>query len=191
MEQQVESIAAIAGLIITLIVFTVRQHAVHVAAVRDTYMKLELSSNEIFRFEADKAAILAPYHAASCPALARSPECDLIAENFYLQQLNLFEVSVRFRKNGVMEKSVFGSWVAWYYEVLTSWHFRELWPDLRLHYTPELRAIFDDPVATFDEKADDGPRRRAFFAHVAKVLKCRIIRDWLDEKRPGRGSRHA
>jgi hypothetical protein len=186
MENQVQSFAAIAGLIITLTVFTLQQRSANKARIRDTYLKLELSSNEIFRFEAANAVALALYIEEAPPTGERRSDDDLLAENFYLQQLNLFEVSVRFRQTNIMEKSVFGSWVSWYYEVLTSWFFREKWPGLRAHYTPELRDIFDGPVASFGAFADEEARRREFFRHVGKLMRCKVIRDWLNDDRAGK-----
>lgn len=192
METQLEGYAAIAGLIVTLIIFSLQQYSVNRSRVRDTYLKLELSSNEIFRFEAEYASILAAYKGAAAPGAAMRAEDDLVAENYYLQQLNLFEISARFRRTAIMEKSVFGSWVSWYYEVLTSWFFRANWPFMREHYTPELRDLFDAPVAQFDGFTDDAARKRAFFRHAAKVMGCPVIRDWLDNAgKPGRGAASA
>lgn len=178
--------AAVGGVGASIVTFLAQHHQATKATIRDTYTRLELASNEVFRFEAANAAALQPFKASSRPDRPLSPEGALLAENYYLQQLNLFEIAVRFRRTGAVDKVVFGSWVAWFFEALQSWSFRAAWRDTRLHYTPELRAIFDGPVEMFDPSRDEIDNRRAFFRHVAKTIGCPIIENWISDARVGK-----
>ncbi len=44
---------------------------------------------------------------------------------------------------------MFASWVAWFYDTLDDWYFREMWPDFRGNYTDDVRDIFDLGIALF------------------------------------------
>lgn len=103
----------------------------------------------------------------------------MIARKFHEQTLNLFEMATRFRNKRIIEPVVFGSWVIWFYDTLVQWGFRDLWPDLRQNYTPDLRAVFNKFIAEFDPEEDDAARKQRFFKHVAEATHCPIIRDWL------------
>jgi hypothetical protein len=45
-------------------------------------------------------------------------------------------------------------------------------PEIAPNYTKEMRLVFDEPVRTFDPKADEAKTVRKFYAHVAKALDC-------------------
>jgi hypothetical protein len=147
---------------------------------QEVYMRLEIASNEIFRFEAQYGRVLGPYQQLMKPEFARTDEGDAVAINYCFQVLNLFEIIVRLFRAGEVERDVAGSWVAWQYEMLEQWYFRELWGDMRHNYTAELRAIFDQPIRVFDPEQDDDRRKHVFFRHVATALKAPAIAKWLD-----------
>lgn len=154
------------------------------------YLSLETYSSEVFKYEAENFELLAPYRSLSRSGALPHPDGESksagVAANLYFQTLNLFEVCTRFRKNGVIEHEVFASWVAWFYDTLDDWYFRDQWRGgMRENYTPDLRAIFDEGVAIFDrlgesdEPAIDRRRRRAFYAAVGDQLDCDDVRAWL------------
>ena len=108
-------------------------------------------------------------------------QSDGVADNFFLQQLNLFEIAARFRREKAFAEAIFGSWVIWFHDVHNSWWFRARWnEDYRDNYTKDLREIFDDPVKNYDPAAAPIQRKRAFFAHASKVFNCPVILKWLD-----------
>ena len=116
----------------------------------------------------------------------RSLEEDIrITRKYYEKTLNMFEVSTRFRREGIVEDAVFGSWVIWYYDTCQEWAFRWMWPKLRKNYMKELRGIFDFPAEYFDfESSSPETLNRLehdFFAHVARFLPCKVVASWLKD----------
>lgn len=170
------------GLLLTLGIFVWQSWRNARLERQENYVRLELASNELFRFEADKAAVLAHFDDLVPPAAPLDAAADRVARCFYFMTLNLFEVSIRLRSNHArtVAPEIFGSWVAWFYDTLTSWYFRQEWPDLRRNYTRELRLVFDPFVEKFDPAEDDEARRRRFFVHVGDKLHCKVIERWLD-----------
>ena len=171
------------GLVITLVLFMVQQRRLVKVQKQQTYQRLELASNEVFRFTASNAGVLVRYQ-----AMEHDPSIDFekaivenaIADNHIYQTLNLFEMAARLRKEDFFEDEIFVSWVIWYYEMLESWYFRIKWPEVRLNYTTEMRLVFDEPIRKFHLHANDSARGQQFFAHVAKVLEFTLEKKWLD-----------
>lgn len=174
-------VIAIVGLIVTVIIFILQQRRANRLEKQENYLRLELASNDVFRFEAEHSARLAPYTAEYFDSSTVDHADDTVAEAFFYMTLNLFEISVRFRKDLTIDKHVFGSWVVWYYDILCCGFFRRMWPDYRVNYTKDLREVFDHPVETFDIEMDDAERRQRFFNHVAVVLDCPIVQEWVPE----------
>ncbi|MEL6868946.1 MAG: GNAT family N-acetyltransferase [Pseudomonadota bacterium] len=172
---------AILALIVTIIVFIVQQRQGNRIEKQENYLTLELASNDLFKFEGEHAKAIGPFQENTLPDAAHIEAHSGLADAFFFMTLNLFEASVRFRKNLTIEKTVFGSWVVWYYDTLCSAYFRSQWPRLRENYTVELKEIFDEPSAQFDSAMAEHTRKIAFFDHVARILNCPIIRDWLDD----------
>jgi hypothetical protein len=163
------------GLIVSLF-FTFRQQRRLVRVEQQqTYQRLELASNEVFRFTAANAETLVAYQAPQPdPSIDfdRAVAQNTVADNHIYQTLNLFEMAARLRKEKFFEDEIFASWVIWYYELLQSWYFRYKWPEMALNYTREMRLVFDEPVRKFDLGADEAQRLQEFYAHVARVLNC-------------------
>ena len=187
MEITIEGIAATIGVVVTLSVFIVQMRQANGLRRQENYLQLELASNEVFRFEAANGAVIERAR-ASGPQTADFDTADsAVIENYILQCLNLFEIAIRYREEKMFDRAIFGSWVAWFHELHTYRYFREIWPDMRMHYTPDLRKVMDVPVASWGDEMDEDARLAAFFGHVAKVLKCRIVRDWIGEAGPKAG----
>jgi hypothetical protein len=104
-----------------------------------------------------------------------------VLRKYYEMSLNLFEVAARFRHQGIIDAQVFGSWVIWMYETSREWGFRWMWPLLKANYMPQLRDVFEYPVAYFDWASEpDAQLKRDFFIHVARLLACPEIAAWID-----------
>jgi hypothetical protein len=181
----ITAIATLAGLIVTILIFLVKQQRDQAVRRQEAYLQLELSSNEVFRFEALYGSHLAPFLAPQPDQQAPLPGTTLI-DNHISQILNLFEIAARYRRIGFIDGEVFGSWVAWYHDLLCSWYFRHRWLHIREHYTHELRAVFDEPVARFDAAAPAPQRKRDFYRHVAGKFACQDTASWLDQRPGGR-----
>lgn len=152
---------------------------------RQTYINLETEALELFRFEAEHRAVMArlqnddPDHPAEL-----DPESLVVANNYFLQTLNLFEIAVRLRRRRNLEKTIFGTWVAWFLEASEYSFFRANWAEYRLHYSPDMRGIFDDYFREVPDLTTDFQTRQRIFYRIAGTrLKCRVIKDWLKERR--------
>jgi len=176
---ELKDFIAILALVATLVIFILQHLRLIKVQKQETYQRLELAANEVFRFIADHAKELAPYQAPQGDP-NKALVNDEIADNCIYQILNLFEMAARLRQAKFFEHELFGSWVAWYNELPESWYFREQWPKFRQNYTKEIRLIFDDPVRTFNINSSEAERKGKFFSHVARVLNCRLIKQWLD-----------
>ncbi|MCP2670509.1 hypothetical protein NHF40_06180 [Maricaulaceae bacterium EIL42A08] len=186
LEASLEGYAAAIGLVGSLFVFLLQQRRLIQLRKQENYLALELASTDLFRFEAQYGAVLAPYMEASRPEnFEGDVGNDAIATNFYLQQLNLFEIAVRLRKQNGFEPRIFGSWVIWFFDASQSWYFRDNWSSWRENYTGSLRAVFDQPVKRFSSDGVTPEDRRFFFDHVAKSINCPVVRRWLDDLERG------
>ena len=185
-----------------------RQHSrARRVELQENYLKLELESNAVFRYEAEHGAVLSLYKGPVKPAKygkgvdeATLLANESIADNFYLQQLNLFEIAARFRRDRVFAAPIFGSWVIWYYGVSRSWWFRERWrADYSENYTDDLYYIFTPMVEFIDAAGAKAPIpdsyeeeiKALFFEHVAVRFKCPIVPDLLKRGESGSRSRSA
>src|SRR5262245_47362107 len=98
-------LALLAGMIalasygVALINYLDQKNRDRVVQLAENYLRLELESNEVFRFEAANADVLFKYKQSAAPADYKpDPREETIADNYYLQQLNLFEIAARFRR---------------------------------------------------------------------------------------------
>ena len=148
---------------------------------QQTYQRLELASNDLFRFTATNAETLVKFQdPVKDPSYNPSAKDMMIADNHIYQTLNLFEMAARLRHANFFDDEVFGSWVDLVLrnaELLVFPHKVER--DFRHNYTKELRLVFNEPVDNFERRADDTVRKQQFFAHVADKLKCPHVRGWL------------
>ncbi|GLK51914.1 hypothetical protein GCM10017621_14220 [Maricaulis virginensis] len=149
---------------------------------RSTYINLETEALNIFRFEAEHRAVLARiFNEPEDRPVDLDDEETVVANNYFLQILNLFEIAVRLRSRGNLDPMIFGTWVSWFLEVSEMGWFRRNWPDYRLHYSPDMRGIFDTYFRTVpDLSIPFEERRKHFFEAAAKQMRCRTVRKWLD-----------
>jgi hypothetical protein len=149
------------------------------------YLDLEVQSGVAFQYAATNAELMDPLRKPERPSnlpkgadFRRACEATL---NLYFQSLNLFEVCARFRRQRIIEPEVFASWVAWFHEIQEDWYFREMWAaDIRSNYTDDVRQIFDVGCAIFKSPLPEKRRRQAFYAAVADIMDCSVIRGWMD-----------
>ena len=174
------SLSAALAIFVSLGVFAFQVRRDYKLKKLDVYQSVELESNTLFRFEALHNEDIAPFLLNRRPKGLASNADTAFIDSYLFQALNLFEVTVTYRRKDLIDKRAFGSWVSWYFELLNSWYFRETWPERRLHYTPDLRAIFDPAVRNFDDAKQPFADRGRFFRHVGKLLNCSIIVSWLE-----------
>ncbi|WP_233548406.1 hypothetical protein [Aurantiacibacter zhengii] len=163
------------------------------------YLQLEIASIDTFRFRAEYAYAIQWSLTGSNPKRLNTGMLAEQVDQYYFQCLNLFEVASRFRKAKIIAPEIYASWVAWFFEALEVRYFRENWQDnYHDNYTRELQRIFDGGIALFEHyglrnynsgsEENDHPddikeklqaARDAFYRHVAWVVPCAMIGEWL------------
>ncbi len=181
--QSVSVLVAVLTFAITHFVSEARDRA---TANRETYQRLELASIDLFRFEADHMEIIRPVWEDRVPVPPPGTAEHTAVVNYVCQILNLFEMAIRLRKEGVVPPEVFGSWVIWYYNLANAPHFGEIWDEVQYDYTFELRQIMNVGVFLAETESDEEARVDKFFASVARGLKCKKIRKWTEQVRKER-----
>jgi hypothetical protein len=174
----------------------------------EIYQRLELESMAVFRYEAEYRQMIHWYKTHLAPAGpppfdAPQREADLCARKYYEMSCNLFEIAIRLREknSSYIEDDVFGSWIAWFFDVTCEWGFRAVWADLRDNYTHALRQdVFDPYVAELIEAWDrpqaEAPRealsvpddvvnalRLRFYADLGERFGCDAAKEWMSLSR--------
>lgn len=170
----------------------------------EIYQRLELESMTVFRYETEHRHLIHWYKthlAPDGPPPFETPieEANLCARKYYEMSCNLFEIAIRLREknSAYIEDEVFGSWIAWFFDVTCEWGFRAVWADLRDNYTPTLRKdVFDPHVAAliveWDQSQAAAPRkelrlpgdvvdsmRLRFYAALGDRFGCDAAREWM------------
>ena len=146
------------------------------------YLQLEVHSSEAFRYAAIHSEAMRPYESTEepSPPPKRNGQAAETTRQYYYQCLNLFEVCTNFRRNEVIHKEVFASWVSWFHEVLDQWLFRELWvSEMRDNYTQDVRNIFDLGIRIYALSDDAEYRIEQFYDAVSHAIGgCEIVENW-------------
>ncbi len=150
-------------------------------ANREIYQKLELASIDLFRFEARNLDLIRPVWEEG----AKMPDSGTAefkaTTNYVCQMLNLFEIAIKFRQDRILPPDVFGSWVAWFHDLLTAPGFPLFWEDQKWDYLPQLRHIMNAGLKLKEEETDPEVIESKFYQYVSHVLKCDIIKGWTEE----------
>lgn len=162
------------------------------------YQTLELQSIELFRFEADHPELVEAFWFSEEEDNWRATrEKRLLAyqtRQYVCQMLNLFEMSFRFRKEGIVPAEVFGSWAIWMWELCEEPNFAAMWRDeagLRLNYVADFRQAIDIGVEIAEAarslpeneaEAQANARRDQFAEKVAALIGgCTVLGQWFDD----------
>lgn len=174
----------------------------------EIYQRLELESMTVFRYETEHRQLIHWYKThlaptAPPPFSAPIEEANLCARKYYEMSCNLFEIAIRLREKNksYVEDEVFGSWIAWFFDVACEWGFRAVWADLRDNYTHTLRADVFDPIIAelieaWDQPHDVSPRtelrmpddvldsvRLRFYLSIGERFGCDAAKEWLSLSR--------
>lgn len=129
---EAKDVIGLVGLALTAAIFLHQQRRANRVARQETYVRLELASNDVFRFEAGNARVVEL--SFKTPSKLTAEE-ERIATSYYTQILNLFELATTLRANGTLPVEVYNSWLAWKYELAESRWMQREWPELSNHYT--------------------------------------------------------
>lgn len=157
-----------------IIAQAVQRNRDRAVARRGIYEKLELASIELFRFEADHIELIRPVWEEKTPLPHKGTAEYMATLNYVCQMLNLFELSIQFRKDGTMPEDVFSSWMAWMFMVVKAPGFPELWEDARSNYLPRLRNIMDGGIRIVDAEPDPVIQENQFNQYLAFLLKIEL-----------------
>lgn len=179
----IQAIAACVAVTTFVITYVTSRGKDRRAANRETYQRLELASVDLFRFEAENIGAIRPVWEKSVPVPVKGTAEYIVTMDYVCQILNLFEMAIRLRKDGVVPPEVFGSWVVWFHNVANAPHFEEIWNDVLWDYTPDLRAVINKAVSLKHNCLNAETRLTTFFSHVADVFDCDHIRQWPERIR--------
>ena len=137
------TLASVIVLIITLILNNRKTGKIQKA---DVYLRLELASIELFRFEmeqSDKTWRL--YNEHFKLAHEKNPKkAEREITNHITQLLNLFEMSIELHNRKIIDDEIFCTWLKWIFETAQLETFKCLWEkNLENHYTNSLRNLIE------------------------------------------------
>jgi ribosomal protein S18 acetylase RimI-like enzyme len=135
-------------------------------ATRQLYQTLELASLDLFRFEADHQDLIAPFWQEDVSPPPQGTAKYIAYINYFCQQMNLFEMAVRFRVDGVLDKEVFSSWLEWFHLVAGAPDFRRLWDEQKENYVSALKEVFEIALLS--------PRKEDFYENAIACLDEKI-----------------
>ena len=212
--QYVATVAQIASIIIaaTMVVVTNRHNAREAdeTARQQIYQTLELESVKLFRFECEHDDLVQmlwfsdPEAKGALERIAKGAVANLDnvsmemrvklyqLKQYTCQILNLFEMACKFRKQGVIDADIFGSWVIWMWELSAEPMFQLQWKGekgIEFNYISELRDIINAGVHFNTAQGDhtESGRMHAFYNFVASQMfpddedrQHRLVKRWLD-----------
>lgn len=123
------------------------------------YQHLEFESIQLFRFEIDhiELARIVWDDSKSYDELIKDDDQKYQVLQLICQALNLFEMAVRFKRDGIIHDDVFESWIAWIYDLCSSEIFLNYW---------YLEGIRDNYIVSFQKGIDYGLSK----AHTAEII---------------------
>lgn len=203
--QFVAPLAQTAGIIIaaTMVVLTNRFTADQAkrSVGQAIYQKLEFASVELFRFEASHPELVKALWFEAPVPLSDNPTADekLAAyslEQYVCQLLNLFEMELRFRREGIIPPDVFASWIVWMYEICCLPTFIHIWRnELEPHYITDFQVLINEGIhvgqsdVPYRDSSDepDWEKVQRFYEKVAELVSpdnpCGEVRNWLRERK--------
>lgn len=136
------------------------------------YQTLELASIELFRFEADHPKVIAPLWEKDAPLPVEGTAEFVAAMNYLCQNLNLFEMAIRFYRNGVFENDIFRSWQTWVFAVAHAPGFPRLWKAVENDYVQILQNVMNTAheAASLDAFKDE--IQKMFAPKTKRKLDC-------------------
>lgn len=149
-----DSIASIVGIVSAAmaIIISNRHQAQkeQQASCDQIYQQLEIESINLFRFEIEHvelARITWDNEVTTFEELQKDKSKAYQVLQHICQVLNLFEMAVRFKRDGIVHEDVFSSWEAWICDLCKSEIFLRYW---------YLEGVRDNYIALFQHIVDDG-----------------------------------
>lgn len=162
--------AILAGFVSLALTLHVNGRASRRTQNADTYFKLETEASRLFEIARQSPELIAYLEGAEVDA-AEAKKYDRELVHYLPQVLNLFEISILFRDEGIFERDTFSTWLAWYLEIAMAKRFPGQWEEMRLHYRPELREIMQAGIECANAPGKDLETiTEDFFKEVSVIL---------------------
>lgn len=174
---QVTSIAV--GILIFVITLMIEGMRRREASRISIYQNLELASIELFRFEADHIELTRPLWETNSDIPKVGTAEYNAYQNYICQNLNLFEMAIRFYRQKIVPEEVLGSWVMWFYDICSAPGFAVIWEDVKYDYTCDLRQIMILGLKLSTDSTE-GNSLEDFFKQVGEIIGSDAIKLWLD-----------
>jgi hypothetical protein len=172
--EHIQAVVNFVGFSFAVLTFVVTSRKDRDLQQRRNYLTLELECSRIFNVCFENPSI-ARYISGELSEEETKPEMPEKAYWLIPQILNVLEISLSFREEGMIPKDVFITWVPWFYELGTAARFRDFWDvrNLKFNYKPELGKIID---AARDLPGDSAlAKLEEFHKRVAGILKDQSI----------------
>lgn len=192
----VVGIVLAAAMIVVTNFFNAKQ--ARISSGQQIYQTLEIQSIELFRFEAAHPELVQRLWFSGNSDLGKDKAAtryinkdvsDYLVRQYICQILNLFEMAFRFRKDNIVPRDVYGSWVIWMWELCSEPEFQNCWragDALGLNYVGEFRAIVDNGVElaratqATGSKTDAEKAMNEFASSISKALgNCAVLDFWF------------
>lgn len=164
----ISSVLGIAAAAMAVIISSRQEANKQQQAARDQiYQQLELESINLFRFEIDNVELARIVWEDTLP-YEEVKDDDKHPGKYYqvlqhlCQILNLFEMAVRFKRDGIVHDDVFNSWEAWIFDLCRSEIFLRYW---------YLEGVQDNYIQLFRKIVDEGLRCCHGEEKVAAIIK--------------------
>lgn len=176
--------AALASIVSVIFTYIMSSEQTNRSKKQELYQTLETQSMELFRFEIDHSDLVRLLWFSSSDEFEQASETERYCVKQYICQiLNLFEMAVNFRQQGILPKDVFGSWVIWMWELCGSGNFQNLWldedEDFPLNYTEDMARLLSSAVSIARETGTTDPKLK-FFQLVENTFDCPEVGNWLE-----------
>ncbi|MBK7696427.1 MAG: hypothetical protein IPI30_19580 [Saprospiraceae bacterium] len=161
-----DNLINLSTVIVAVVTFFITQRSENIknrkVANREIYMNLELAAIDLFRFEADHIELIRPIVEDGKKLPTKGSAERLIANNYVCQILNLFEMAINFRKEGIMPFEVFESWISWFSELISYPGFKEIWLELGDDYSNDLGEVLNRGLKLKEEDLSSAQFNRKF-----------------------------
>ncbi len=138
----------------------------------EIYQTLELASEDLFTLEIEHRDLIHKFFKDDADFESLDDAEQFAAEEYFCKVLNLQEMAVNFRLEGISHPSIFATWVAWMEETCVCPVFQTIWREtLCHHYDIDFAAMLNRGIELFTgQEGYTRESRRKFYCFVAYKL---------------------
>ena len=139
-------------------------------ANRDTYLRLEMASIDLFRFEAANIEITKPlWENVSAPANNTAKGNAFF--NYVCQNLNLIEMAIEFHSDKIINTEEMYTWFAWIFDLSNAPGFNLQWKRARGNYSLKLNKVIECCKGSIEEGKEKSieEKKQIFYKEIEKI----------------------